>query len=201
MAGFATDADFGPCRRKAIRLGVVVLGDTGRVALRAHEIPVLVQPGPVQDVVVFDLLIGGEMKPALAALVLRPAVPSERQRLNAPVGELDEILLQRIDAEGVLRLKDGKLAVGAVSLDQEFPSLAKEAGTHTIMLEAGIVEIAKHGLVGGMLHRGLMLRGIPQLGLRLMAACAGLAADEGCSGNGGSFGTGWRRLAIEPRLP
>ena len=47
------------------------------MALGAHEVPVLIEPGPVQHVVVLDLLIGIEMKPFLAALVLRPAVPGD----------------------------------------------------------------------------------------------------------------------------
>ena len=152
------------------------------MALRAHEIPVLVQFRPVQDIVVLDFLIGIDVKPALAAFVLRPAVPGKRQRLNTAVGEFDEVLLQRIDAKGVFHLEHGKLAVGAVGLDQEFSVLAEEARMHAVIIEAGIVEIAEHGLVGGVLHRGLVLRGIPQLCFRLVAAGAGLAADEGCDG-------------------
>ena len=42
VTGLASHADFREGRRKAIRFGVVVLAQAGRVALRAHEIPVLV---------------------------------------------------------------------------------------------------------------------------------------------------------------
>ena len=182
MARLATDADFRPSRGETIGLGVVILAQAGRVALRAHEIPVLVQLGPVQDIVVLDLLVGIEVKPALAAFFLRPAVPGDRQCLNTTVGEFDEVLLQRIDAERVFHLEHGKLAVGTVGFDEEFSVLAEEARMHAVIIEACVVEIAEHRLVGRVLHRRLVLRGLPQSCFRLMAACAGLAADEGRGG-------------------
>jgi len=46
--------------------------------------------------------------------------------LHASVRELDEVLLQRINAESVLYLEHGNFAVGAIRLDQEFPVLAEE---------------------------------------------------------------------------
>ncbi len=133
------------------------------------------------------------MEPALAALLLRPAVPGDRQRLQAAVGELDQILLQRVDAEGVLHLERGELAVRPVGLDQELAVLAEEARPHAVMLEARVGEIAEHRPVGCMLHRELVLRRAPQLRFRLVTAGAGLAADEG----------GWRngRRAAEERVP
>ena len=120
------------------------------------------------------------MKPALAARLSRPAVPGERQGLQASVGEFDEVLLQRIEAEGVLHLEHRELAVRTIRLDQEFPVLAEETGMHAVIVEAGVVEIAEHGLVGRVLHRGLVLRGAPQFRFGLVAAGAGLAADECC---------------------
>ncbi|CEG08409.1 hypothetical protein BN961_01824 [Afipia felis] len=58
MTGFAADTDFRPCGGEAIFGRVVVLAQAGRVALGTHEIPVLVQLGPVQDIVMFDLFVG-----------------------------------------------------------------------------------------------------------------------------------------------
>ena len=54
------------------------------------------------------------------------------------------------------------------------------------MVEARIVEIAEYGPVGSVLHRGLVLRGIPQFCFALVTACADLAADE--AGDGGMLG-------------
>src|SRR6202022_1921714 len=109
----------------------------------------------------------------------RPAVPGERQGLEAPVGKLDEILLQRIDPEGVFHFERGELAVGTISLDQKFSVPAEEARMHAVIIEARIAEIAQHRFVGRVIHGLLMLRPTPKLCLRLMAAGAALAAYEG----------------------
>ncbi len=191
----APHADFGEARREAVLGDVVVLAHAGRMTLGAHEIPVLVQLGPVQEIVVLDLFVGVEMEPALAALVLRPRVPGERQRLQPAVREFDEILLQGIDAESVFHLEGGELAVGPVGLDQELAVLAEEARMHSVIVEAGIVEISEHRLVGRMVHRVLVLGGLPPLRLGAVAAGAGLAAHEGrwCRGRVGTARP--RRLA------
>ena len=81
-------------------------------------------------------LVRIEVEPALPAFVGRPAVPGDRQRLQAAVRKLDQVLLQRIEAEGVLHLEDGQLAVRAVGLDEKLSVLAKEARTHARMVEA-----------------------------------------------------------------
>src|SRR5262249_57043208 len=101
--------------------------------------------GPVQHVVVLDLLVRIEMEPALAALLLRPTVPGDRQRLQAAVGKLDQVLLKRVEAERVLDLEGGELAVRPVGLDEKFAVLAEEARAHAVMLEARVVEVAEHG--------------------------------------------------------
>src|SRR5205823_13220236 len=52
VTGFASDADFRPFRIEAIASRIVVLVHAGRMALGTHEVPVLVQFSPMQDVVV-----------------------------------------------------------------------------------------------------------------------------------------------------
>ena len=136
VAGLAADADLRPGGGEAILGCVVVLAHAGRMALGAHEIPVLIQLGPMQDIVVLDLFVRIEVKPALAALFLRPAVPCDRQRLNSAVGKFDQVLLQRIDAERVFHLERGELAVRPVGLDEELAVLAKEARFHAVIVEA-----------------------------------------------------------------
>ena len=178
MTGFAADADLGPLRCETIGLRIVVLPNAGRMAFGAHEVPVLVQPGPVQHVVVPDAFVRIEMKPALAAFVLRPRVPGDRQRLQAPVGEFDQILLQRIDAEGVLRLERRQLAVRPVRLDHELAVLPEEPRLHAEMLEPRIVEIAEHGRLGRVGHGVAVLGFAPELRLARVATGAAFAADE-----------------------
>src|SRR5208282_6346724 len=99
VAGFAADADLGPFRGERVFRRVVILAHAGRVTFGAHEIPVLVELRPMQDVVMPHLLVGVEVEPALTALVLRAAVPGDRERLQTTVGKLNQVLLQRSDAE------------------------------------------------------------------------------------------------------
>src|SRR5215831_96718 len=60
------------------------------MALGAHEVPVLVQLGPVQDVVVANLLIRIEMEPALATTIWadcpRPSIAPGAGRLGIRSG-------------------------------------------------------------------------------------------------------------------
>src|SRR6516164_3416646 len=132
----------------------------------------------MQRIVVLDLLVRIEMEPALAALLLRPCVPRNRQRLHTVVGEFDQILLERIDAEGVFHLKGGKLSVRPVGLDKECIISPKKAGARAVIIEGRIVEIAEHRFLVCVLHGVLVLRCAPKLRLHHMTARAGLAADE-----------------------
>ncbi len=191
VAGLAADADLGPAAVEAVRGGIVVLGDARRVALGAHVVPVLVQPGPVQLVVRRDRLVRVEVEPALPALVRGPAVPGDRQRLEAAVRELDQVLLQRLDAEGVLHLEGGERAVRPVSLDHELVAVAEKARPHAEMLEGRAREVAAHRRLGRMRHCLRVLRAGPRFELCRVAAGAGLAADIA---RGGRIGRGRRRL-------
>jgi hypothetical protein len=82
--------------------------------------------GPMQDVVGPDLLVRIKMKPALSAFFLRAAVPRDRQGLHPAVREFDQVLLQRIDTEGVFHLEGGELPVRPVGLDQELALLSEK---------------------------------------------------------------------------
>src|SRR5262245_24756807 len=179
MACLAADADLCPGAGEAVIRRVVILAHAGRVALRAHEVPVLVQLGPMQDVIVLDLLVRIEMEPALSALLLRAGVPGDRERLQPSVREFDEILLQRIDPKGVFHLERGELAVSPVGLDEELPIATEEAGMYAVIIKARVGEIAQHRCLGRVLHGEPMLRRAPKLRLPLMTAGAGIAADEG----------------------
>ena len=145
----------------------------------AHPVPVLIDPGPVQLVVVGDLLVGVEVKPALAALVLRPGVPSERQRLEAAAGEGDQVLLQRVDAEGVVDLVVVHGPIGTVRLDEEAVALAVEARGDAVLGERDVGEVAQHRGRRRDLHRLVVLRAVPSLRLGGMAAGADRSTDEG----------------------
>ena len=130
---------------------------------------------------------GIEMKPMLAALLLRPGVPGERQRLQTSVGECDQILLQRIDAERVFDLEHGELAVRPVGLDQKFAVAAEEARGHAVIIERRAGKIAQHRPIGRVSHGVAVLRRVPQTGFGRVALRARFAADEGRSGRLAGF--------------
>lgn len=191
VAGLAGHVHFGEGGLVAISGDVVVPLQVGAVAIRAHPVPVLVEAGPVQGVAGLHIVVRVQVEPAAAALAGGPAVPGERQRLQAAVGECHQVLLQREDAEGVADLEVGDLAVGAGGAHHEAAALAQETGGRAALFEARIVEVAEHGGVGGVLHRPGMLRASPGAGFGGMAAGTGLGADEA--------GRGRRRKRRRPR--
>ena len=70
------------------------------------------------------------MEPALPALILGPRIPGDAERLQPAVREGDQILLQRIDAEGVADLEVVELAVRPVGGDEELAVAPEEARGH-----------------------------------------------------------------------
>src|SRR6202007_1419977 len=121
---------------------------------------------------------GVKRKQALPPFFFLSCLPGDRQRLNPAIREFDEILLQRIDAEGVFHLEFDKSAVRPVGFDAKLPRLSKETRMHAVIVETRTVEVAEHRLVARVLHRGLVLRGAPQFCFRLVTPRARLAADE-----------------------
>src|SRR5512132_512467 len=178
VAGLAGDVDLRPGRGIGVFLRVVVLAQLRRVALGAHEIPGLINPCPVQRIAGLELLIGIQMEPALAALVLRPAVPGDAERLHPPVREGDQVLLQRVDAEGVADLEVGELAVRPVGVDEELAVPLDETRGDVAVRERRAVEGAENRLVRRFLHGEVVVRAAPGRRLGLVTARAGGDADE-----------------------
>ncbi|MOA24925.1 hypothetical protein D3C78_1456230 [compost metagenome] len=131
----------------------------------------------MQLVAVVDRFAGVEVEPALPAGTGRAAVPGDGQGLQAAVGKLHQILLQRLDAEGVADLVVAQLAVGAVGAHEETSVAAIEARFDPRIAEGGVVEVAEHRVALGVLHGVGVLRALPGLELLAMAVRAGLAAD------------------------
>src|SRR5262249_9704602 len=133
------------------------------MAFGAHVVPVLAGARPVQHVAMIDALLGIEVEPALSAALPRPAVPGQGKRLQPAVGKLDQVLLQRVDAEGVLDFEVGQLPLSPVSIDEEPAVAAQEGRSDAGVREARAVEAAQHGLVIGVLHGLIVLRSRPLL--------------------------------------
>src|SRR5262249_9614611 len=110
VACFAAHADLGEPGVVAIRRGVVVSAQVGRVAVRAVLVPVVGRRRPVELVARSDALVGVQVKPASAASLLRARIERESKRLQMAVPDVDQILLQRLDPEGVLHFVDAPAA-------------------------------------------------------------------------------------------
>ena len=76
------------------------------MALRAHEVPVLKLPCPVEWIVRADSLVGIEMEPTPLF-----GIPGHAEGLESSAGELHQVLLQRFHAKGVRNLEIGHLPV------------------------------------------------------------------------------------------
>jgi len=178
VAGFAADRDLGPARVVAVPSRLIAAHQPGRMAGRAHEIPPLVAPGPVQRIAGAGQRIRHQVKPALPAFRGRAAIPGPGQRLPPAIGEQHQILLQGIEAEG---LGDGELGLGAVRAigpHDEAVAVAAEDGAAAPLRHAASVEGAEHAGRRRCLHCAGVVAGLPLGVLCGVAGGAGGGADE-----------------------
>src|SRR5215469_8588171 len=99
--------------------------------------------------------------------------------LKASTRHRDQVLLQRVDAKGVLNFVVVEPAVRPVGPGHEFCATAKERRGHTKIREGRVVEVAEHGSRVRELHRKLMMRPGPSLQLVPMTAAAFPRSDKG----------------------
>ena len=111
-------------------------------------------------------------------------IPGHAEGLQPTFADLDQVLLQRCDAEGVGDLEVGILAVNAGGVDPEFVALARETGGFVFRFEGDVIEVAQHRLGIGLLHRQLVMRALPVLDLLAVAALALLLIDHRCRRHG-----------------
>ena len=116
-------------------------------------------------------------KPALGAVLLWPAVPGNAERLR-PSWERNQILLQRVDPEGVGDRIAAQRTVRAVGPDQELGAVAEKGGCDPEMLELRAREITEHRCRRGRLHRRGLVRTLPGIELGRVAITARLGADK-----------------------
>ena len=133
----------------------------------------------MQLVAMIDPFSRIEVEPALPACGARARIPADRQGLQATTRQLNQILLQGLDAKRVLDLEIGKLAVGPVGAHEESIVAAKKTRGHSGIREARISKIAEHRRIRGVLHGAGVLRGLPRGMLGCMTTRAGGTADEG----------------------
>src|SRR5262249_1278317 len=131
VASLASDVDL--CKRGCIcaRWRIVILADVGGMAIRAHEVPVLIDTRPVERVAVGNPGARIEEEPSLATLRTRTAVPGNSEHLQAPAWHPDKVLLKRRDSEGVVDFEIVQGAVWSVGADHEFATAAEEYRSQT----------------------------------------------------------------------
>jgi hypothetical protein len=112
------------------------------------------------------------MEPALPS-----GIPGDGEALKAATRELDEILLERRDAERIADLEVGRLAGGSLRVDEELAVSLEKPRRHAAVVHADVVEISAHCLGGGGLHRQVVMRARPLPVLRRVALGAGGALD------------------------
>ena len=179
VTGLARHVHVRPRGVEAVLGQPVVLLEVRRVAVGAHVVPVLQEPGPVEDIAVVDLLSRVQVEPALPAGRRRAAVPRDAEGLIAPAGKLDQVLLQRLDPEGVGDPVVAQGAVWTVRPHEVLPVAREEGRGHAVLGEARVAEVPQNGLAVGRLHGQGVVGDLPQLVLLAMAPRARLAADVG----------------------
>jgi hypothetical protein len=105
-------------------------------------------------------------------------VPGDRQALQAPAGELDEVLLERLDAEHEGHRILGDRAVRTLGAHEERPVAPGESGRHAVVLDDGVVEVTEHRVLAHRLHGQIMVRADPPLELAFVALGAHGVVDE-----------------------
>src|SRR5262249_27939733 len=157
----------------------IILLEIGRVALGTLVVPGLVDARPVERIAGRQPLLRIEMEPALPADVLRPAIPGDAQRLVAPAGKRDEILLQRRYTKGVGDFVVVELPVRPVRTYKELTVAPEERRRDVPIGEGRVLEVPEHGLLVRDLHGQVVMRAVPALVLLRMACAADSAADKG----------------------
>ena len=151
------------------------------MTFRTLVIPVLRRVRPVQHIAMIDLLARIQVEPPLAALLLRARIPGDAERLQSPIGEWNQILLQRLDTECVGHLEIRELAVRAIGANVVMAIAREEGGLDAIFHHARVVEISEHRGRRGGLHGERMVRMSPELGFLRVAGCAFLTTHKGRS--------------------
>src|SRR5664279_5326040 len=174
VAGFAGDVDLRPRRRIAVLGKVVIFPQIGGMAVGAHVVPRLVSSRPMQRIGGRYLLVGVEVEPALAVVLLAPRIPRHNKALHSTVGEGNQVLLQGRDPERIRKLKVLQFAVGAVGADVELAVLLKEAGRYAVFHKVCVIKSTQDGGSVGDLHRLGVVRSAPGLRLFRMTCSAAL---------------------------
>ena len=128
---------------------------------------------------------------ALATLLRRAGIPDDRQRLQSALAQIHQVLLHGIQPEGVEHLEFLEFAVRAIGGDEIALAAPGKEGGHASVVEAGVLEVAEHGIRAGMGH-GVMVLGLAP-GAVLLAVAAGTTVTADKPGGHRRCRSCWRR--------
>ena len=97
------------------------------------------------------------MEPTLTSLLPRARIPGDGERLQAPIGKLEQILLQRRQPEGVGDLEVGQATIRPLGAHDE-PAVTAQEGRRDAVLRVGLPgERGEHrALRGGLDGAGVL---------------------------------------------
>ncbi|HVA76322.1 MAG TPA: hypothetical protein VNF27_00425 [Candidatus Binataceae bacterium] len=178
VASLTRDIDLRVRSGKAASGSIVVLAQIGRMTIRTHVVPVLIDSSPMPRVPIGDRFTGIKCEPSLTAARARAAIPGDAECLQSSAGHRDEILLQRIDTERVLDFVIMKRPIGTIGAHHELRATTKESRGDPVVAEARLREVAHDRGICGRLHGKSMMRAVPERILMLVTRCAFGGADE-----------------------
>ena len=127
----------------------------------------------MQNIIVVYRFVTVEVEPALTTVRLRATIPSHAQRLNPAIGQLHQILLQRVSAERVQQFERLNAAIRSRSPHFVDIIFYIELSADTLMLKPTVVEVAFDGLWRHRLHCLVVMRLLPAIILGRMTILAG----------------------------
>ncbi len=89
-------------------------------------------------------------------------MPRHRQSLQSPTGQADQVLLERVDSEGVLHLERGLLAGRPLGPDEVTVAVPEEPCRDAPFTERDVAEVAENGPWPGHRHGPLVVRPLPR---------------------------------------
>ena len=153
----------------------------------------------MQRILVVHCLVRIEVEPPLSAFIGRTRIPGNVEDLEAAVGKLGEVLLERLDPERVCDLVLGEHTVRAVRPHPIDAVADEELTGDSVVGELRVVEIAADRGRTRDGHRQVMVRAPPEFGFVHVARGAEFAADIVGFGRDGIFACRKRHTARATR--
>jgi hypothetical protein len=118
VAGLTADPEAVPLAVERVAGRIEIALEASGVAFDAHEVGVLAGLAPVQRILEIHALTGIEVKPAVFL-----GIPRHTERLQTTFADVDQVLLQRCNAEGVGDFEVSVLAIDTRRIDRNWSSL------------------------------------------------------------------------------